>query len=580
MRRSVKWSIAVAAIVAIGAGFCRWPIASARVGVELNRVMPPIGLHWRGPARAYFALLPWPTLRVIGVDLFAADGHSVLTAPSARFPLSLAALTRGRFAPTGATLESPTALIDLDAAPALAEERVVAEDSGAGLSAWGRVRLLGGVMHVVSASRHIDTLIEGLDGGLDWPQADSPLRASVAGSWRGERVAIRGRVDNLGQALRRRAAKVALTIESRPLALSVDGAWDGSGEPSFVGTLDADIRSLAALKRLLDVEDAPFPLGDAFSMSGKAQVSGQTMTLSDATVTASGQKLEGALSIARSAERYAVSGSLAADQLDLLTLIKPPPELLSPTGEWSQTPFAFSPPADVDLDLRLSAARLQWGPHAIADAAGALMCKLGSCVATLLEANAYQGALKGELTVARGARGLTTVAKLSLVGADLGAICTEFGRSAFHGIGDVEATLRSTGFAPSDSILSLAGEASATVRSGAIDGFSIEDAIRHSQRRPGDIARDFVDGVTHFSEARLRLAIADGVATIGEGRVEGPGTAIDLGGMIDFAQRSWQAQARATQADTEGAPSPDAARLTIVLSGPWSAPNVSAAPGD
>ena len=103
--------------------------------------------------------------------------------------------------------------------------------------------------------------------------------------------------------------------------------------------------------------------------------------------------------------------------------------------------------------------------------------------------------------------------------------------------------------------------------------------MRRAQRHPIDVARDLVDGSTHFSRGRVRLTLADGAATIDEGHFEGPGTAIDLSGVIDVAGRTWQAQARAVQADAEGAPSPNAGRLTIVLSGPWSAPNVSAAPG-
>ena len=191
MRRSVKWTIAAAAIAALFAGVYRWPMASARVGAELNRAMPPIGLHWRGPARVTFALLPWPTLRVIGVDLVATDGHNVLTASEAQFPLSILGLMRGRFLPVGATLDSPTALIDLDAAPALAEERAVAEDSRSGGSgAWAHVRLRGGILHIVSASRRLDTLIESLDGGLDWPSAE---RAVARGA--GRRVARRTRHD-------------------------------------------------------------------------------------------------------------------------------------------------------------------------------------------------------------------------------------------------------------------------------------------------------------------------------------------------------------------------------------------------
>jgi AsmA protein len=108
---------------------------------------------------------------------------------------------------------------------------------------------------------------------------------------------------------------------------------------------------------------------------------------------------------------------------------------------------------------------------------------------------------------------------------------------------------------------------------------SVEEALRRSQRRPVDVARDLGDGATHFLRGRMRLTIANGVATINEGRVEGPGSTIDVGGMIDIANRSWQAQARAVQTDSQGVPSADAARLTIILSGPWSAPNVSVGPG-
>ncbi len=580
MRRSVKWTIAAAAIAAMLAGVYRWPMASARVGGELNRAMPPIGLHWRGPARATFALLPWPTLRVIGVDLVAADGHNVLTASEARFALSIFALLGGQFLPVGAALDNPTALVDLDAAPALAEERAVAEDShGGGSGAWAHIRLRGGILHVVSASRHLDTLIESLDGGLDWPSADAPLRVALVGAWRDEHITISGRIDSPSDALSRRATGVALSIASRPLEFDADGVWGGHGETSFVGTLTAEIRSLSTLERLLGGDGAPFALGDSISLSGKAQAAGEALALSDAEVTASGQKFDGALNFARQGGRYAVSGTLAADQLDLAALTGPPPDFVTRAGDWSQTPFAFAPPTDLDLDLRLSAARLAWRDYAVADAAGSLMCKAGACTATLLEANAYQGTLKGQLSMARGARGLTTLATVSLADADLGAAFADFGWRGFQGRGDVEADLRATGFAASDSILSLAGRANATLTAGAIDGVSVEDALRRSQHRAVDVARDLGDGATHFLRGRMRLTIANGSATIDEGRIEGPGSTIDIGGMIDIVNRSWQAQAHAVQTDSQGAPSADAARLTIILSGPWSAPNVSVAPG-
>jgi len=581
MRRSVKWTIAAVAVAALFAGVYRWPMASARVGAELDRAMPPIGLHWRGPARVTFALLPWPTLRVIGVDLVATDGRNVLTASEARFPLSIFALMGGHFLPVGATLESPTALVDLDAAPALAEERAVAEDSHTGGSgAWAHVRLRGGILHVISASRRLDTLIESLDGGIDWPSADAPLHVALVGGWRDEHITIRGHVDSPSDALSRRATGVALNILSRPLEFDAEGLWGGPSETKFVGTLSAAVHSLSALGRLQGGGGAPFLLGDSFSVSGKAQIAGDAVMLSEAAVTVLDQKFYGALTFARQGGRYAVSGTLAADQLDLAALTAPSPDFLTPEGDWSQTPFGYAAPTDLDLDLRLSAARLAWRDHVVADAAGALMCKAGACTATLLEANAYQGALKGQLSVARGARGLTAQATVSLADADLGAAFADFGWTGFRGLGDVEANLRATGFAASDSILSLAGRASATLTAGAVDGVSVEEALRRSQHHVVDVARDLGDGATHFLRGRLRLTIANGSATIDEGRIDGPASTIDLGGMIDIANRSWQAQARAVQTDSQGAPSADAARLTIIVSGPWSAPNVSVAPGD
>ena len=187
-------------------------------------------------------------------------------------------------------------------------------------------------MHIVSASRRLDTLIESLDGGLDWPRADAPLRVALVGAWRDEHVTIRGRIDNPSDALSRRATGVALSIASRPLEFEADGAWGGGGETSFAGTLTAEIRSLSALKRLLGGDGAPFLLGDSFSLSGKAQAAGEAVTLSEAAVTASGQKFDGALTFARQGGRYAVSGTLAADQLDLAALTGPPPDLSDARG--------------------------------------------------------------------------------------------------------------------------------------------------------------------------------------------------------------------------------------------------------
>jgi hypothetical protein len=103
--------------------------------------------------------------------------------------------------------------------------------------------------------------------------------------------------------------------------------------------------------------------------------------------------------------------------------------------------------------------------------------------------------------------------------------------------------------------------------------------MRRSQRRAIDLSRDMAIGQTTFTRASAKFIVANGNAKISGARIEGPGSAIDFEGDIDVAAREFHALLAATQADAQGAPSADAARLTIVLDGPWSAPVVAPLPG-
>jgi hypothetical protein len=581
MRHRVRWAVGLlGALALLIGGAIHWPVRSANVGAEINRAISPrLGLRWRGPARATLALLPWPTLRVVGVELVGANDRSVLSAPAASFPLSLAGLLRGRFIPLGATLRSPTAFIDLDAAPITAEQRVLSEGEGGEPPAlWSHVRLHGGVLRVVSAAHRLDTLIENLDGSFDWPGAAKPMSFALAGEWRGEYASIKGKVDNPREGLEERPTGVDLSIDSRLLSLAMDGTWSGDAATGFSGELTAQVRSIGALERVLGAPPAPLIVGDSISVTGKAQTHGASLALSEASVDLAGQELEGALTVSRAAEGASISGTLAADELKIEPLVGESMKFTDARGGWSSEPFAFAPAPGLDLDLRISAAHLDWRGHRLDDAAGSLICNDGRLTATLLQADAYQGVSKGELTLARGPDGLEAHAAGSLVDADIGAALADFGRSGYKGRGSFEFSLRSTGYAPADSVASLAGTVSLDLQPGVIDGLNIEEALRRSLRRPIDVARDLDVGQTTLTRARAQIAVDKGVARIADARLEGPGALVAVDGAIDIAARQFDARLVATQANAQGAPSPDAARLTIVLYGPWSAPSIAALP--
>ncbi|MBV8662195.1 MAG: AsmA family protein [Hyphomicrobiales bacterium] len=568
MRLGAKLAIALLCIAGglTAAATYRWPVRSAAFEAQVNRtVSPRLGLHVGRPASATFALLPWPTIRVVGVDLLDAQDRSVLSAPAAKFPLSLANLLRGRVVPLGASLRNPTALIDLDAAPIVAEARAVAHGQDEEPPAlWSHVRLHGGVLRVISAARRFDTLIEGIGGTLDWPAADRPLQLSLVGAWRDETVKIEGKIDNPREGLLGRSTGLRMSVAARPATLNVEGSWSGGVHGGFAGDVSADIRSVSALKRLLGARPTALFGSDALSIEGKMQTTGASVALSDAHITVAGQGFEGAVTLSREGERNAISGSLAADTVQIDPLLPHRQPLLDEAG-WSAQAFSFAPPKDLDLDLRISAAHAEWSGHRFDDAAVSLMCLDGRLTARLLEATAYEGTLRAELALDKGAAGLDAHMSASLADADLGAALGDFGWSAYQGKGGFDVSLEAKGASPAVFVASLAGKGSLDLESGRIQGVNIEEAIRRSQRRPIDIPRDMGTGETTFSHAHAPFVIEDGKATVASARIDGPGAAVTLDGDVDLTARKLHAHLVATQADAAGSPSADGARLTIFV---------------
>ena len=583
MRHGLKWAIGLLCVLAVLiCGAYRWPIGSAKVSAELNQAISPrVGMHWRGPARATLALLPWPTLRVVGVELVGADGKSLLNAPDAQFPLSLAGLLRGRFIPVSATMRSPTAFIDLDAAPvAAAEERALSRTAeGEPPALWSHVRLYRGVLHIASAAHQIDTLIESLDGSFDWPSVDKPMSFTLAGAWRDERVTIEGGIDNPQEGLERRSTGVRLAIASSPLSFTMAGTWSGDPASGFSGDVSAQVNSLRTLERLFGAAPKPLIVGDTLSLTGKAQTNGASLAVSDAQLDLAGQKFEGALTIARESARTAISGTLAADSLNIEPLFGAPPTFLNAEGAWSAE--AFRPRADRRRRPRPAgfrdARRLarpshrrrgrlahvpRWATHRDAARSRRLPGRLErptDAGARGERAGDAIGRLARRRRHRRGFRRLR-LERLPRTRRRRTFLC------------DRPASRRRT---PS----LLSGAASLDLQAGVIDGVNIEEAMRRSQRRPIDVARDMAIGQTHFSRGRAQLTVANGAPKITEARIEGPGSTIDIDGVIDIAAATSTGAGGDVQADAQGAPSADAARLTIVLSGPWSAPTVSRAPG-
>ena len=575
----LKWVAICAVVFATAlAGAYRWPISSASVAAAFNRQLASAaGVELRGPGRAYLSILPLPSVQIVDVELRGKDGVALVTATKARARLAVSRLLLGELQFTDLVLREPTALVDLDNGP-FAREGALARLlglSGSAVSAApiGGLRLERGLLHIVSATYGLDTLIEDIDGEIDWSGLTSALSADLRAHWRGESVAAEFRLAEPSAWLTGGNTSAWLKLSARDVSLALNGELNDGG-PNFEGALAIDAASLSDLGRLAGAPAIKWLPESRLSLTGTARANIFSVTISDMRLTAFGEKYEGAVALStKDGGAATVTGSLAAEKINLDDFLAKSPPLVDDSGQWSEAPLSIGLPRGLDLDLRVSAATVGWRGHRIEDAAFSLMSADGGVKATLSEARAYKGALKGVAAMVPGPEGVSELSmSASLTNADIGALVAEFGPSAYSGGGDVEFALRSNGASVADFARALSGDVSLKLGAGVIDGLSFEEALRRSERRPVNIFSDMRTGRTTFDKAVARATIDKGEARLLDGAVTGPGVCVTLSGTADLANRELATEIVARRADQHGAQDPEGPELKMTIAGPWSRP--------
>jgi AsmA protein len=573
------------ALLALAAGFYRWPVSSAMIVAETSaHLSQSVGLDLRRPAQVRFNLLPTPTLRMIDVELRGRDGETILTAPAARARLAVLPLLRGRFQFASATLLQPTVLLKLDSDPF---------DAGSALSTTiatksperqstplGALEISGGLVRIVSAANKFETLVEEVGGSLSWSRLDGPLDLDLHGRWRDEPLTLVARLRKPVDFLQGKPSEGRLSIVSRMARFSLEGDFARAGQSWFAGAVSADIPSVAAVRRILELPDSPALSGGHFALAAKAAATSRMLTLSELKLSVVDQDFDGALAITKDSDRLLVSGTLAANEVNFEPILAAAPPLVDERDGWSDAPFAFRPLTAFDLDLRISAARVKWRNHALSDAAFELINRDRRLTATLVEAGAYGGSLKAELSVSPMGAGLAAHASGSLANADVGTLCADFGWRAYSGLGSGQFSFDADGDSAAALARTLKGSATIQLAAGIVNGVSFEEALRRSEHRRIDVFNDMRVGRTVFSQAAATLIVEKGGSGTVNASLIGPGVSVSLVGALDIARRRLSGRAIASQADNNGVPASNGPRLDLDFSGPWSAPRIKSLAAD
>ena len=220
-------------------------------------------------------------------------------------------------------------------------------------------------------------------------------------------------------------------------------------------------------------------------------------------------------------------------------------------------------PRPISTSTYGSRGRISTSMGVLANVAASALLKDGVLTSDLVDTALYGGRLGGKLRLAHVSAGLGISTRAKLIGADFGAAVGRFRPVRRHGKGRRRDHARGRG--------AFAGRGHRRPQrqgvAGALRrrrrGVNLEEALRRSQRRPLDVAKDMRIGETAFDTFALEFAFGHGIAHVVNGELGAQGVAANLQGQVDLPAQSWDLHANAIQTDAAGQPSKDGARLSF-----------------
>ncbi|MDX2259933.1 MAG: AsmA family protein [Hyphomicrobiaceae bacterium] len=498
----------------------------------------------------------------------------VLTRPTFTLRVDKSGRKNWSFAADETDAARPTRLAAAGATRTDAEPLVVAQAGGAATSSTGRtasldgvalgdVRIIAGTIHHVDDTTGRRHSLTDVDLTVALPAMTSPLTASGAIGYKGQKVGLTAAVTTPGDILSARPARILADIKSTHLLARYDGRLSLAGGDLLDGALAAETGDLRQLVRWLS---GPLPQAKGFgpaSVAGRLKVTSLAVSLLGADIGLDGATATGDVVVTTSGQRPHVAADLKVSELDLNKYrpgaragardgddaVTPPQQrrgdvapaagatrqadgrtapasiddlLRDPETRvrgytaregWSNETIDVTPLAAADADLKIDAARLLVG--GIATGRTLLTVTLRDRVlrASLNEMQLYSGRGTGIVTLDAAAGPPAITSNISLDGVSASPLLKDAaGIEWLSGTGKLALVLAAQGASERQIVEALDGTASFVFTNGAVRGFNIPQAIRGmSQGRMSDLSAA-PEQTTDFSRLSISFKITDGLA--------------------------------------------------------------------
>ncbi len=546
----------------------------------LNEIRAVTGLNPTLRGRVSVSLFPSGLVTFADVTLGPTDKPALtaehLTAHLRFFPLLI-----GRIEIADVTLDRPTIMVDVGPdghsnwsglIHALAASQKPNAQRPA--TAFSEMRIDSGTVVVRDPRRKIAETLDDVRVSLAWPSISTSFGATGRFIWHDEPVDASLTLGDFAAALAGNKTGVKLRLAGNSLKGAFEGTMSTQPTLKIKGTLAADTQSLR--DAMIWIGQTPLPGGGfkRFAIKAKADVTGGTVGLTNVNVDLDGNTAQGVLTF-DSMGHGTVQGTLAADTLDLTPYISTARLLATNQREWNDTRISLAGLSGMNLDLRLSAAKVIAGDAKLGRTAIGANLRDGKLVITVGEAQAYGGVIKGSIALANFDSGVDLKSQLQFTGVDLQP-CLEqlFGLRKLEGKGNLSLAVDGKGESVLAVTRSMNGSAKLTGEKGALVGLNVEELLRRLKRRPLSGVGDFRSGSTPFNRLEVALKITNGKADVQDIKLAGPAVTVALAGSASIPARDLDLTGTATLAASDGgnksAAQPFA--LPFVVRGSWDDP--------
>lgn len=396
------------------------------------------------------------------------------------------------------------------------------------------IRIVDGTLELNLDDAGRGETLSALDAALAW--SNNGITVSGSFHWQGVTTAASLSITDIGALGRGARSPLRLRLDAGALRLGFDGGIAFRNGLQGEGVIAADGPSARRALTWFAIEPPTRSGFGAFSLKANAALTPSALSLSGLTVELDGNRAEGGLTLKREAGRTTLQGTLASDSADFTRYGRDPAKDAE-GRDFLRTPIDMGALAALDLDLRLSARKAQFGTIVLERMALTARLKDGELTLSLGEAQLFGGTLKGTASLAPAPRSATIKLDAALAAFDMERATGETaGIRPLEGKGSIEVALESSGGSLQVMLRELSGESRIAIERGALVGINAGDVLRRIDRRPlGSF--DFRGGRTPFDRLSARLKIIEGKLSLEEARIESPQVRVTLAGVVSVARR-------------------------------------------